>query len=148
MSQEQEPIAADTGSEVDGVANVTGAAAEPALEREKAPPVESRFMFVDIAALRAKQLRRGALARVDSENVDADGEPVGRVRVYIPGGGLRFVFASDFGHSVDFIGHVTCKTSPRVRGSAVLLAPHALTDLSAQHKRRLGTILFPVVVNR
>jgi len=76
MSQEQEPIAADTGSEVDGVANVTGAAAEPALEREKAPPVESRFMFVDIAALRAKQLRRGALARVDSENVDADGEPV------------------------------------------------------------------------
>ncbi len=76
MSQEQEPIAADTGSEVDGVANVTGAAAEPAPEREKAPPVESRFMFVDIAALRAKQLRRGALARVDSENVDADGEPV------------------------------------------------------------------------
>jgi DNA-directed RNA polymerase subunit K/omega len=76
MSQEQEPIAADTGSEVDGVANVTGAAAEPALEREKAPPVESRFMFVDIAALRAKQLRRGALARVDSENVDADGGPV------------------------------------------------------------------------
>ena len=33
-------------------------------------------MFVDIAALRAKQLRRGALARVDSENVDVDGEPV------------------------------------------------------------------------
>jgi DNA-directed RNA polymerase subunit K/omega len=32
--------------------------------RKRMPPVLSRFMFVDIAALRAKQLRRGALARV------------------------------------------------------------------------------------
>ena len=90
----------------------------------------------------------GDRARVGCHAFNADGEPVGRVRVYIPGGGLRFVFASDFGNSVDFVGHVTCRTSPRVRGSAVLLAPHAITDLSAQHNRRLGTILFPVVANR
>lgn len=76
MNQEQEPVLANATGEVDGVAHVTDASAEPGQEREKAPPVESRFMFVDIAALRAKQLRRGALARVDSENVDADGEPV------------------------------------------------------------------------
>jgi DNA-directed RNA polymerase subunit K/omega len=30
-----------------------------------APPVRSRFLFVDIAAQRAKQLRRGARPRVD-----------------------------------------------------------------------------------
>ena len=34
--------------------------------RQPVAPIESRFMFVDVAALRAKQLRRGALARLDS----------------------------------------------------------------------------------
>jgi DNA-directed RNA polymerase subunit K/omega len=31
---------------------------------EPAPPVHNRFLFVDIAALRAKQLRRGAHPRL------------------------------------------------------------------------------------
>lgn len=31
---------------------------------EKAAPIESRFLFVDVSAQRAKQLRRGALPRV------------------------------------------------------------------------------------
>jgi DNA-directed RNA polymerase subunit K/omega len=35
--------------------------------REPAPPIESRFLFVDVAALRAKQLRRGAKARLSDE---------------------------------------------------------------------------------
>jgi DNA-directed RNA polymerase subunit K/omega len=30
-----------------------------------APPITSRFLFVDVAAQRAKQLRRGALPRLD-----------------------------------------------------------------------------------
>ena len=38
--------------------------------RPKAPPIESRFLFVDVAAMRAKQLRRGALPRL------SDDEPV------------------------------------------------------------------------
>lgn len=33
-------------------------------DRVPTAPIESRFMFVDVAALRAKQLRRGALPRV------------------------------------------------------------------------------------
>lgn len=37
---------------------------------EPAPPIHSRFLFVDVAALRAKQLRRGARPRLD-----ASGEP-------------------------------------------------------------------------
>jgi DNA-directed RNA polymerase subunit K/omega len=36
----------------------------------KGAPIESRFLFVDVAALRAKQLRRGA--RVRLENVPED----------------------------------------------------------------------------
>jgi DNA-directed RNA polymerase subunit K/omega len=34
---------------------------------EPLPPIESRFLFVDVAALRAKQLRRGARVRFDME---------------------------------------------------------------------------------
>lgn len=30
-----------------------------------APPITSRFLFVDVAAQRAKQLRRGALSRLE-----------------------------------------------------------------------------------
>jgi DNA-directed RNA polymerase omega subunit len=33
-------------------------------------PIDSRFMFVDVAALRAKQLRRGALPRVTADHHD------------------------------------------------------------------------------
>jgi DNA-directed RNA polymerase subunit K/omega len=36
---------------------------EPQVPSEPAPPIESRFLFVDVAALRAKQLRRGARVR-------------------------------------------------------------------------------------
>ena len=40
---------------------------DEAAPRPKAAPIESRFLFVDIAAMRAKQLRRGALPRLDDE---------------------------------------------------------------------------------
>ena len=38
----------------------------PQEPRERMPVIESRFMLVDLAALRAKQLRRGASARVST----------------------------------------------------------------------------------
>lgn len=37
----------------------------------QAPPIESRFLFVDVAALRAKQLRRGAKPRLATAEPDA-----------------------------------------------------------------------------
>ena len=37
----------------------------PAIPLEPVPPIQSRFLFVDVAALRAKQLRRGARVRID-----------------------------------------------------------------------------------
>ena len=35
----------------------------PQIPSEPPPPITSRFLFVDVAALRAKQLRRGARVR-------------------------------------------------------------------------------------
>jgi DNA-directed RNA polymerase subunit K/omega len=43
-----------------------------AAPRPKAPPIESRFLFVDVAAMRAKQLRRGALPRLSDDNADSE----------------------------------------------------------------------------
>jgi DNA-directed RNA polymerase subunit K/omega len=43
----------------------------PQLPREKAPAIESRFLFVDVAAMRAKQLRRGALPRLSDQDEEA-----------------------------------------------------------------------------
>lgn len=39
----------------------------PLVPAEPAPPITSRFLYVDVAALRAKQLRRGARLRYDIE---------------------------------------------------------------------------------
>ena len=40
------------------------------ISADPAPPIDSRFLFVDVAALRAKQLRRGARVRFDTEPGD------------------------------------------------------------------------------
>jgi DNA-directed RNA polymerase subunit K/omega len=40
----------------------------PVVPSEPAPPIDSRFLFVDVAALRAKQLRRGARLRIAAED--------------------------------------------------------------------------------
>ena len=39
----------------------------PRIPSKPAPPIHSRFLFVDVAALRAKQLRRGARPRLGEE---------------------------------------------------------------------------------
>jgi DNA-directed RNA polymerase omega subunit len=39
----------------------------PKIPAEPSPPIESRFLFVDVAALRAKQLKRGARPRLSDE---------------------------------------------------------------------------------
>jgi DNA-directed RNA polymerase omega subunit len=61
----------DDANDVLGPVGESEAPAEP---RPKAPPIESRFLFVDVAAMRAKQLRRGALPRLSDED-DIDGRP-------------------------------------------------------------------------
>ena len=49
------------------ITELTEPAGNPAIPAEPLPPIQSRFLFVDVAALRAKQLRRGAHVRFDSE---------------------------------------------------------------------------------
>lgn len=62
----------------------TESGVEESLEpREPAAPIESRFLFVDVAALRAKQLRRGAKLRLPAlavhDAADASGAPTDEV---------------------------------------------------------------------
>lgn len=38
---------------------------EAVVERHEGAPIESRFLYVDVSALRAKQLRRGARPRLE-----------------------------------------------------------------------------------
>jgi DNA-directed RNA polymerase subunit K/omega len=51
---------------------------EPSTEEEtpeprpKAAPIDSRFLFVDVAAMRAKQLRRGARPRLEDDDAPVD----------------------------------------------------------------------------
>ena len=42
-----------------------GSSEDAPIIHPKAAPIESRFLYVDVAALRAKQLRRGARPRLD-----------------------------------------------------------------------------------
>ena len=44
----------------------------PRIPDEPMPPVDNRFLFVDVAAQRAKQLRRGALPRLEPLRPDPD----------------------------------------------------------------------------
>lgn len=44
----------------------------PPEPRQPAQPIESRFLFVDVSALRAKQLRRGAKPRLAEPGAEAD----------------------------------------------------------------------------
>src|SRR5262245_52740862 len=60
MSDTTDLTTPDTGSDL----------AAPAAPRPKAAPIDSRFLFVDVAAMRAKQLRRGALPRLDDTDED------------------------------------------------------------------------------
>lgn len=60
MSEDNELSGAGLGADTD----VGAAQPEPPIERDPLPPIESRFLYVDVAAQRAKQLRRGALPRL------------------------------------------------------------------------------------
>jgi DNA-directed RNA polymerase omega subunit len=52
---------------MDEMTEVPDQAEAPKIPAEPLPPIESRFLFVDVAALRAKQLRRGARPRLGED---------------------------------------------------------------------------------
>ena len=72
--------APDGGRSSGGTAAGSGApesGLEPAatMEPGETAPIESRFLYVDVAAQRAKQLRRGALPRLDDVPAPAFDDP-------------------------------------------------------------------------
>jgi DNA-directed RNA polymerase omega subunit len=52
------------------MAQMTEPTETPDTPKPQMAPIESRFMFVDVAALRAKQLRRGAVVRVPDHLIE------------------------------------------------------------------------------
>lgn len=54
----------DASEMIESIAQTDG----PVIPPEPLPPIQSRFLFVGVAALRAKQLRRGAQIRFDRES--------------------------------------------------------------------------------
>ncbi|HXW04004.1 MAG TPA: DNA-directed RNA polymerase subunit omega [Vicinamibacterales bacterium] len=62
------PNDADVQTETGGAADI-----------DSAPPITSRFLFVDVAAQRAKQLRRGASPRVERVTLTAGPHKLERV---------------------------------------------------------------------
>ena len=55
--------------DMDETTSVPEESETPKVPTEPLPPIQSRFLFVDVAALRAKQLRRGARQRLGDEAV-------------------------------------------------------------------------------
>ncbi len=62
----------DSVSEDRDEAAVPQPIAMPRIPDEPMPPVDNRFLFVDVAAQRAKQLRRGALPRLEPLRPDPE----------------------------------------------------------------------------
>lgn len=60
----EQPAADDTAAVGTGAAE-DNAELAGAAESGETTPIESRFLYVDVAAQRAKQLRRGAVPRLD-----------------------------------------------------------------------------------
>ena len=66
-SMEQTPDLTQTSNEVPLAAPAADAVETPVVPAEPAVPITSRFLYVDVAALRAKQLRRGARLRYEMD---------------------------------------------------------------------------------
>ena len=80
---------------------------------------------------------------------DGDGHLLGTKAAHIPPRGLRYFRASDLASGVDFVGTAECKSRTQVLGSAILLAPGALTNLDVQHllRSRVTYIRYPLVAS-
>ncbi len=76
-----------------------------------------------------------------------NGHPLGRVKVKIPGNGLRFILASDLANGRDFVGSARCSSVGKIIPSAFIVG-RGLTDAPVKSTQGWpGTKMhFPVVV--
>ena len=73
-----------------------------------------------------------------------DGETIGRARIVVPGGGLRYLRASDLSDGADFVGSALCKSAARVDATAMLFGV-GVSDLPSRSVRRGKVHRFPLV---
>jgi len=69
MSQENTVAGDKTETEISALDSTDS---EAVTDRSPPPAIESRFLYVDVASQRAKQLRRGALPRLDHLAADPE----------------------------------------------------------------------------
>jgi hypothetical protein len=91
--------------------------------------------------------KTSAAKRVKCIAFNKNGRAIGRAWLSVPGFGLRYAFASDVAHDLDFVGHVQCYVGADVIGSSLLLAGGQVTDLPVDNGAMTSQgrrILFPV----
>jgi hypothetical protein len=133
--------AADTGPKIDrGSVELSDAVRVLPEDRDR-DFVNTALIFTSTSRTRSEVI---CLAR------DGNGQVVGRAWAGVPGRGLRFILASDFGNGADFVGSVKCATNGRMAGTALLLGPTGVTDLPGRRVALDGPVglVFPVVVTR
>jgi hypothetical protein len=79
----------------------------------------------------------------------ANGDVLGEGMTLVPAKGVRYLRASDLSDGVDFIGSARCKANGNVVGTAIFLAPGAITDLDVEqrHKKRRSMMRFPLIAS-
>ena len=80
---------------------------------------------------------------------DKEGTTVGRVRVRLPAGGIRYFLASDIIDQRGFVGSVICTAAGWVVGTEVMLGV-VTTDIEVQQDTRadMSSMLFPVTATK
>ncbi len=111
-----------------------------AARRHDVDTTDTALVFTNNGRMRARILCLG---------FDHNGNTVGRAVTALPKLGLRYILASDLSMGADFIGSVQCSSPGHVTGSAVFLAPGAITALQVKQGEHAGQIRirFPVVAS-
>ncbi|MBL4821030.1 MAG: hypothetical protein JKY98_08610 [Gammaproteobacteria bacterium] len=80
---------------------------------------------------------------------DSNGNTVGRVRVPIPGSGVRFFLASDIIEDSGFVGSVICSAGKLVIGTGIMLGVVTTSiEVHQDYKSRRSIIVFPIAAMR
>ena len=103
--------------------------------------------FLDTAMIVTSVADGPKIVRCHAKN--DNGVIAGRIRMYVPSGGLRFFLASDIVHQRGFVGSVICEAPSLVVGSEIMLGV-ITSDIEVHQDHRAGStiMLFPVTAVR
>ena len=98
--------------------------------------------IADTALVFTNQTRHRVEVRCLARN--DDGETIGRARIVVPGGGLRYLRASDLSEGADFVGSALCKSAARVVATAMLFGVE-ISDLPSRSVQWGKVHRFPLI---